>query len=311
MHFKRRLITIWRIIKDDPSLKIFFRTFAGKLSLERLIPRKRWIPKSVLRSQLDLTSTEIPRFAITVHLHYEEFVDILKSALAAFPFPYDLFITTSSDQIERMCRETFKEENQKVTIRKTPNRGRNFGPLFAEFSEEMSKYEIVIHVHSKKSPHMQPDDSKEWSRALWNHLLSDPTIVRRALIEILNDKEIGLYYPLTTNRSHKFFHWSKNELIAKEWAKNQNIRHSSGTIAFPFGGMFWFRPTALAPLLKSNFTHSDFPEEAGQMDETLQHAIERLVGTVPLELGFKHLVFHARSDLLSTDTSFVGKRFKI
>jgi lipopolysaccharide biosynthesis protein len=45
---------------------------------------------------------------------------------------------------------------------------------------------------------------------------------------------------------------------------------------FPAGSMFWARTATLRPLLDTGIQLSEFPEEAGQVDGTLAHAVERL-----------------------------------
>ena len=57
-------------------------------------------------------------------------------------------------------------------------------------------------------------------------------------------------------------------------------------IEFPAGSMFWFKPAALAPLLDSGLTFADFPEEHGQIDGTIAHAIERAFLFIVETAGF-------------------------
>ena len=50
--------------------------------------------------------------------------------------------------------------------------------------------------------------------------------------------------------------------------------------------MFWFKPQALDPLLNCGLTFDDFPEECGQLDGTIAHAIERAFLFIVEAAGF-------------------------
>lgn len=45
---------------------------------------------------------------------------------------------------------------------------------------------------------------------------------------------------------------------------------------FPAGNMFWGRVAAVKNIFDIDYVEADFPEEAGQTDGTIMHAIERL-----------------------------------
>jgi len=50
--------------------------------------------------------------------------------------------------------------------------------------------------------------------------------------------------------------------------------------------MFWFRPAALAGLLDLELADADFEPEAGQVDGTMAHAMERFLGLLVRSNGF-------------------------
>ncbi len=61
---------------------------------------------------------------------------------------------------------------------------------------------------------------------------------------------------------------------------------------FPADSMFWYRPAALKGLLDKDWKIDDFPEEAGQSDGTIMHALERLIPTVTNHNGFQCRFVH-------------------
>lgn len=69
-------------------------------------------------------------------------------------------------------------------------------------------------------------------------------------------------------------------------------------LEFPSGSMFWGRSAALRPLLDLQLQFADFPEEAGQIDGTLAHAIERTI------LYFTELAGFRWAKILSDSTAY-------
>ena len=59
-----------------------------------------------------------------------------------------------------------------------------------------------------------------------------------------------------------------------------------GPLDYPAGSMFWTLGSS-ASLLDLDLKVSDFPDEQGQIDGTLAHAIERLFFNVCEVLGFR------------------------
>ncbi len=57
---------------------------------------------------------------------------------------------------------------------------------------------------------------------------------------------------------------------------------------------FWVRPAAIAQLLEHDWSYNDFPPETAQLDGTIHHAVERLIGASSTSNGFKHYIYIPR-----------------
>jgi lipopolysaccharide biosynthesis protein len=55
---------------------------------------------------------------------------------------------------------------------------------------------------------------------------------------------------------------------------------------FISGSMFWARLPSLHPLLDASLSEYDFETEAGQIDGTFAHAVERVFGICAKDAGF-------------------------
>jgi len=72
----------------------------------------------------------------------------------------------------------------------------------------------------------------------------------------------------------------------KDWENTFDFSRNLET-RFAAGSMFWFKPAALFPLLHLPITTNDFELENGSVDGTLAHAMERLLGIIPEQIGYK------------------------
>jgi len=236
--------------------------------------------------------------ALTAHVFYKEFATEVISALKSISQVSKVYISTPSEEIKKQLDTFLSSSGYKYDVRVTPNRGRNFGPLLVEFSRELLKETSFIHVHSKKSLH-SPDFAGDWVRRNTKLLLSESGIQRiRALTQL--DSQIGLAFVDARDLLYGTnFRWGRSLTIAQDFfAKRRGFEKIkwSGRLSFPSGGMFWVKTDAIRPLLEIDWTYEMFPIEEGQMDGTLQHAIERVIGELPASLGFRHAAYIKSQD---------------
>ena len=247
------------------------------------------------------------RIALVAHVYYEEFIPSLAETIRACPLGTEIFVTTTSTDNAIQIRKILDGNNSKYQIAITPNVGRNFAPWLVEFGKELLNFDSLIHVHSKKSLHANHSLVEEWNKRN-ERLFASKRNVDRLLAVAENNEEIGIIYPFVADLFRKInFRWGVNREHLVKTIRPHDLTHLVGNderIPFPIGGMFWARVPAIRELLAFNWSYDLFPEESGQVDDTLQHAIERIFGTTPLSKNFRHCMYVDAYDKFTTDVSF-------
>jgi FMN phosphatase YigB (HAD superfamily) len=250
------------------------------------------------------------RIAVTFHIFYDDFVDVfaadLQQAMAELQ-AVDVFVTTPEVSIAHRAVDAFSQIEGVGTVRAQvlPNRGRNFGALLIAFSEDLLRYDIVGHFHSKKSLYTGRRQV-EWADHIFETLLRAPESLRRIIAELsARASSYGVAYPSVPD-GFPFWvsHWLKNVGAANRIGVSQV---ENGYLSYPVGGMLWFRPCAVAQLLERSWTWDDFDVESGQIDGTTAHAVERLFAAVSRENGYRPLVIDAHGALLDPESEILAR----
>lgn len=276
-HLAYKAGTAIRLIVKEPST--FFQTITKQKvpSQGRLI-----IAHSTPISEVNLS--------IFCHVFYEDFIPQFVDAISLLPKNVKVFVTTPSSAIQEELSRAISAFGHQAEIRLTPNRGRNFGPLLTEYRKEMLDSKFLIFVHSKKSFHSEKI-GREWSAREYN-LLLNPENLSRALGILEKFPNVGVVSPFVRDLIRTLnFRWGNNlDPILNSPYKSllEGVENDIRTeISFPAGGMFLARTHAIANMLEVAVNYVDFPPEEGQIDGTLQHGIERLVGAIAKKNGFQ------------------------
>ncbi|MBR4152956.1 MAG: hypothetical protein IKT98_08370 [Selenomonadaceae bacterium] len=226
------------------------------------------------------------KIAAVVHIFYPELAAEMKNLLLNISCAVDVYISTDLPEKKLAIENAFADfDKGKVTIKIFPNRGRDIAAAFVGFREIYKNYDVCVHLHSKKSPHAK-NRLADWRNHLYKNLLGSPEIVS-GILQILSNEKVGAVFPQYFNPIRVFINWGANYLLAKNFLRGLGIEiDNRNLIEFPAGSMFWFKTKALAPLFESNLTFDDFPDELGQVDGTLAHAIERTFLFIVESSGF-------------------------
>lgn len=233
----------------------------------------------------DFTDKEISANArIAVHLHafYQDLLPEFVSYFNNIPVPFDLFVSIP-ENISYNHQETVNllqgiTQVQKINIQQTPNRGRDIAPMACTFAQELQNYDILLHLHTKKSPHNAGQDG--WRPFILEHLLGSTAIVNGIITLLQNEAGMITSADYLCNSTATGWCHEKNVDLAQEVLDKAgikiNLQKDYPTIDFPQGTMFWTRTDYIRGFFDLNLTYEDFNPEPIPIDGTIAHALERL-----------------------------------
>ena len=222
--------------------------------------------------------------AIQIHVFYEEILPRIINKINNFPFEYDLYISTISQEKKEIIEIYLKDlDVNKYEIKIYENKGRDVYPFIRQMRTKYKKYKYICHLHTKKSTHKTLLGSK-WSVYLYNNLIGDKNIIKDILYDFERYDKLGFIFPeayYEIIKGIKDFEDARlslhainnnylNFILKRIFHKNQVVGNK---IVFPLGDMFWAKSKAIYQIFNVKLK---YPEELGQTNETIMHAIERL-----------------------------------
>jgi hypothetical protein len=222
-------------------------------------------------------STPVRRIAAIIHVYYTELFPTIMGYLKNVPFQTDLFISTDTAAKKSLILESLETySNGTVEVGVFENRGRDIAPFVVGYARVFNDYEYFVHLHTKRSPH-GGDPLEGWFDYLLDNLLGSQQIVK-SVFKLFSEFNLGIVYPQHFFFLRKLLNWGYDFDLAASLLRRAGFAlDKQRLLEFPSGSMFWGRSAALRPLLDLQLQFSDFPDEAGQIDGTLAHAIERTI----------------------------------
>lgn len=219
-----------------------------------------------------------------IHAWYPDVFNEILAALQATGIEWRLHVTTTAPK-RGQVEAALGAFGMTARIHVGDNKGRDVLPFLrvaAQLADEGEQ--VVLKLHTKRSPHRQ--DGDRWRRELVEGLVSK----HRAdgiLRGFRSDPALGIV-ALQGHMQPLSYYWGMNrENVSYLAARLGMDQPTSESDLFPSGSMFWARLDALRPLLDAHLEDWEFEEEGGQIDGTLAHAIERVIGLCARQSGFK------------------------
>lgn len=261
----------------------------GEVALLRADDASSSIPRThncVILSDVDLRGQRLSRrCALHVHAHYSDDLEVVIDRLGRYREQIDLFITVTDEEIEQVAkRATRNMRRGKVIVKRVANHGRDIKPLLFDLREELQdRYEIIGHLHLKRSIAIGTESGDRWRRFLLNTLIPAQTGAFKNLLALFNDgEETGLVFA----EDRYNVGWGQNRKFADDISRRIGATGElPSRIIFPVGNMFWAHNKVLDPFWKANFTSRDFPVEPVPYDGSMLHAIERMLPSVCEKVG--------------------------
>lgn len=220
--------------------------------------------------------------AAHVHAWYLDTLPELLAALRRTGIRWRLIVTTPGEQVEAVKAQLSAHELDGEVVA-VPNHGRDILP-FLHVAERLLQedHTVVLKLHTKRSIHR--DGGDEWRTELLHRLLADGR-ANQIVAAFEADPTLGMVSPEGHLLPVRDF-VGANASALQRLQVRLGLHRSVLDARFGAGSMGWWRLEALRPLLDAHLHPNAFETEHGQIDGTLAHAIERVLGACCEEAGF-------------------------
>lgn len=227
------------------------------------------------------------RVGVVVHVFFPELLDGLVRQLAAIPVLFDLIVTNASGtsvEVDHGCLPRLSH----VVVLEVENRGRDLWPLVQLVNAGLlDPYQLILKIHTKRSnwrdAHALQGTGAAWREQLLDALLGSEQNVAAILDAFAATPHLGTVTADGSVLGPEF--WGDNETVTASLLRRLELRLRPRELTFAAGSMYWTRGFILQGLRALGLSAADFEDEAGQVNATTAHAIERLVGVVTSEAG--------------------------
>lgn len=256
LHYVRQGQKEARITKDLPEVLRLPEIALPKLRIDSKAPRAR--------------------YAMAVHIYYPDLWPEFAEILRRVPIAFDLYITITYRGMETEALvEQIKADFPAAWVLAVSNKGRDILPFITLLNAgAFDGYAAVCKFHTKKSPHRS--DGDHWRQHLISGILPEIGLEKK-LSSFVADPTAAFWVADGQHYTSPEW-WGSNYNTTRAVMQRIEVNISQEALSFPAGSIYWVKPMMLG-LLKSLSLSADlFEPETAQVDGTLAHAIERVLG---------------------------------
>lgn len=279
-------------------------------------PRALYTNMSMLSVIPDADQGQLPgpplRICVLAHIFYEDMTDEMMGWIERIPVGYDLVVTTNTPEKKAAIEADLKKYRlRSLDVRVVgSNRGRAESAFIIDCRDVLTSgdYDLILKVHSKKSPKDGYNQAHLFKQHTVDNLLSSPGYIAAILQKFAVQPSLGMVFPPVVNIGFPTLghSWFTNRHVAHELAADLGI-HTTFDEYTPIaahGGMFWARPETLAKLAQHEFRYADFGvDDESYADGMLSHVLERLYGYTVMDSG------HTVECVINTDWASINYAF--
>jgi lipopolysaccharide biosynthesis protein len=226
-------------------------------------------------------TTRRARLLVVAHVFYPEVWPDIEDRLSRIPEDYDLIVTLVEGPAESL-ESHISRRLPRARIHHVENRGRDSWPLIdLARMGAFEGYDAVLKVHTKRSLHRLDGDA--WRIELLDGLLPSPEGIRRILDLMRRDQTVGVVVPTGHLKGPET--WGSDQELVEALAARMPFAFDPDDLRYPAGSMYWARPWLLQRLADLELGPEHFEPEAGHLDGSTAHAIERFVGVMAAAAG--------------------------
>lgn len=236
------------------------------------------------------------RVAALLHIFYPELATEMMDRVDTLPSGYDVFVTTSDEEKAEQIRELIvagpPRGLRNLEVRVVANEGRDQSAFLIGCRDVLRSedYDLVVKVHSKKTPQDGHNIGRHFRRQQFHNLLDSPAFTAGVLALFQREKGLGIVYPPMIHIGYPTMGraWWANKKPFALLAEELGIRVPLDDVSplAPFGGMFIARPEALRLITQREWSPADFGGNHAYQDGGLAHVLERMPSYAAGELGF-------------------------